>query len=79
MIRNYFVIALRTIGRNKLNSLINIAGLAIGLACVILIALFVRDERQFDRFLKNADRIYQVNIDALMGDKAACCQIRRPP
>ncbi len=42
-------------------------GLAIGLACVILITLYVRDERQFDRHFKNADRIYQVNMDAMMG------------
>jgi putative ABC transport system permease protein len=67
MFRNSVIIALRTILRNKTNSIVHIAGLAIGLASVILITLYVRDERQFDRFLKNADRIYQVNIDALMG------------
>jgi putative ABC transport system permease protein len=67
MFRNSVIIALRTILRNKTNSIVNIAGLAIGLACVILITLYVRDERQYDRFFKNADRIYQVDMDVLMG------------
>jgi putative ABC transport system permease protein len=67
MFRNNLIIALRTILRNKTNSIVNITGLAIGLASVILIMLYVRDESQFDRFFKNADRIYQVNIDAMMG------------
>jgi putative ABC transport system permease protein len=67
MFRNNIIIALRTILRNKTNSVVNIAGLAIGLACVILIALYVRDERGYDRFFKNAGRIYQVDMDALMG------------
>jgi putative ABC transport system permease protein len=67
MFRSSITIALRTIFRNKTNSIVNIAGLAIGLTCVILIALYVTDERRFDRFFRNADRIYQVNIDAMMG------------
>src|SRR5580698_3122462 len=67
MLRNYFVIAWRNILRNKTNSIINIAGLAIGIACVVLITLYVRDELKFDRFFKNADRIYQVDLDAMMG------------
>src|ERR1700685_3822061 len=67
MFRNSVIIALRTIMRNKTNSIVNIAGLAIGLASVILISLYVRDEHQFDRFFKNADRIYQVNMDVMMG------------
>ncbi|HEY4965456.1 MAG TPA: ABC transporter permease, partial [Puia sp.] len=67
MFRNNIIIAIRTILRNKTNSIVNIAGLAIGLACVILIALYVQDERGYDRFFKNANRIYQVDMDALMG------------
>ena len=67
MFRNNLVIAIRTILRNKTNSVVNIAGLAIGLACVILIALYIQDERKYDRFFKNADRIYQVDMDAMMG------------
>ena len=67
MFRNYIKIAWRNILRNKTNSIINIAGLAIGIACVVLITLYVRDELKFDRFFKNADRIYQVNLDGMMG------------
>ena len=51
MFRNYLVTALRNIARHKLYSFINIAGLAVGLACAIFIILFIRDEivlRQVD-------------------------------
>ncbi|MEO8173140.1 MAG: ABC transporter permease [Sediminibacterium sp.] len=70
MIRNYFKIAWRNMFRNKANSIINIAGLSIGIACVILITLFVQDEQKYDRAFTNADRIYQVNLDAVMGGQA---------
>lgn len=63
MIKNYFKIAWRTITRNKVTSIINIAGLAIGMACVILILFYVQDELRYDRFFKQATRIYQVNIN----------------
>ena len=62
MIRNYFLTAWRNIKRNRVNSIINIVGLAIGMACVILIMFYVQDEFKYDRFLKNADRIFQVNM-----------------
>jgi len=47
--------------RNKTFSIINIAGLAIGLCCFLLIALYVLDELSYDKFNENADRIYRVN------------------
>lgn len=62
MFRNYFKIAWRNFIRNKVNSFINIAGLAIGMVCVILILFYVQDELKYDRFFKQADRIYQVNL-----------------
>jgi len=61
MFRNYLVIALRNIARHKLYSFINIAGLAVGLACVIFITLFVRDELSFDKWLPNSDNLYRVD------------------
>ncbi len=79
MLRNYLIIAWRNILRHKTSSIINIAGLAIGLACVILISLYVQDEHRFDRFLKNADRIYQVNIDAIMAGEASYNSNTPPP
>lgn len=60
MLKNYIVVAIRNLLRHKVNSLINISGLAIGMACCILIFLFVQHETSFDKFHKNADRIYRV-------------------
>lgn len=63
MIKSYFLVALRTLMRNKLHASINIIGLAIGMACCILIALFVQFELGYDRQNKNADRIYRLAVD----------------
>jgi putative ABC transport system permease protein len=60
MLKNYFKIAARNLLTNKFYSLINIAGLAIGIACFLLILLFVEDELKYDRFHTKADRIYRV-------------------
>lgn len=60
MLKNYFKITLRNITRNKMYSGLNIIGLAIGLACCILILLYVHDELSYDRFHDNADSIYRV-------------------
>jgi putative ABC transport system permease protein len=59
--------AWRNILRNKASSIINIGGLSIGLACVIFILLYVQDELSYDKFLSNAERIYQVNLNGNMG------------
>ncbi len=61
MIRNYLKIAIRNLIRQKLYSLINITGLSIGIACFLLISLWVFDEFSYDRFHENKDRIYRVN------------------
>lgn len=79
MLKNYLLVAWRNIIRNKTSGIINIAGLAIGIACVILISLYVQDELHFDRFLKNADRIYQVNLDAVMSGEAGYNSNTPPP
>ncbi|MBS1529643.1 MAG: ABC transporter permease [Bacteroidetes bacterium] len=67
MIKNYFKVAWRNLTRNKVSSIINIGGLAIGLACVMLIGMYVKDEIGYDRFFKDAQRIYRVNIHEKMG------------
>jgi putative ABC transport system permease protein len=61
MLKNYFRTAWRNIQRNKVSSFINIAGLATGMSCVILIALYVKDELGYDKFFHDVDRIFQVN------------------
>ena len=58
MLKNYFKIAVRNILRNKLYSFINIAGLAVGIACCLAILTFVRDEFSYDKFNKHADETY---------------------
>jgi putative ABC transport system permease protein len=60
MIKNYLKIAGRNIIKNKLFSIINIMGLAIGLACSMLILLWVQDELSFDKFHTNHATIYRV-------------------
>lgn len=57
---NYLKIGLRKIKRQKIYSLINIAGLAVGLACCAVIILYVTNELSYDTFHKDADRIYRV-------------------
>jgi putative ABC transport system permease protein len=65
MLRNYFLVAIRNLWRNKVVSVINIAGLSIGLACCMLIFLYAKDEWSYDRFQANKDHIYR--ITAQMG------------
>ncbi len=55
MFKNYLKIALRNVKKHKGYSFINIAGLAIGIACCILILLWVRDELSFDNFHEKAE------------------------
>src|ERR1700759_3028057 len=62
MFKNYFKTAWRNMQRNKVNSLINIAGLSIGITCVIFIVMYVKDELSYDKFFTNADHIFQVNM-----------------
>src|SRR5882672_9217388 len=63
MLKSYLSVALRQLATNKVYSLINVAGLAIGLASVVLIALFVRHELGYDSFWAKADRIYRISRD----------------
>jgi len=60
MLKHYFKIALRNLGRQKILSFINGSGLSIGLACFSLFLLYAVNEFSFDRFHKNANNIYRV-------------------
>ena len=60
MLKNYLKTALRNLSRHKGYSLINISGFAIGIACCILIFLWVQDELSYDRFHKQTDNLYRV-------------------
>lgn len=74
MFKNYFKIAFRNLQRNKVYSFINIAGLSLGLACAMLIILYIKDEISYDRFQGNLNHIYRVvtegvNPDGSIGSK----------
>ncbi|MBL0183379.1 MAG: ABC transporter permease [Chitinophagaceae bacterium] len=72
MIKHYFKIALRNLGKQKGLSFINIFGLSVGLACFTLFLLYAVNEFSFDRFHKNAKNIYRVyyHRDAVHGEEA---------
>jgi putative ABC transport system permease protein len=60
MVRNYFKIAFRNLWRNKAFSVLNVLGLAIGIATCLVIWLFVQNELSYDRYNKKADRMVRV-------------------
>ena len=60
MWRNYWTVAVRALAKSKTYSVINIAGLAIGMAACILILLYVRYENSYDKWLPDADNTYQL-------------------
>lgn len=64
MLKNFILVTLRNLRRNTLYSVINISGLSIGIACSILILLWVQDETSFDKFIPKANKIHQVRVNA---------------
>jgi putative ABC transport system permease protein len=62
LLRHYSTTALRNVLKHKLYSFINIAGLSVGLACAIFIALFLRDELSYDRWIPNTANLYRVEL-----------------
>ncbi len=68
MLKNYFKIALRNLFRHKVSSFINLFGLTVGLACCLLISIYIIDELSYDRYHENADRIYRVTRNFLNRD-----------
>lgn len=63
MLTNYLIIAVRNLFKHKGHSFINITGLAIGMACAMIILLWVQDEMRYDRFHENAPNIYRVVVE----------------
>lgn len=60
MLRNYIKVAVRALLRNKLTSVINISGLALAMACSLLIYIFIQDELSYDQYHSNVENIYRV-------------------
>jgi len=65
MIRNYLTIALRNLRKNRIFSLINIFGLAIGLTCCLLIAAYISDETSYDSYPAQSANIYRVSLGVI--------------
>ena len=63
MLGSYLKIAYRGLLKRRVYSLINIFGLSLGIACCLLIVLFVRDELSFDQFHQHKDRIYRIAVE----------------
>ena len=68
MLRHYFLPFLRNLQRQKLFSFINLLGLTASITCTLLIFLYVRHEFSYDRFHKNAERIFRINQTFIWGD-----------
>jgi putative ABC transport system permease protein len=66
MFRNYLTVALRNIVRHKLYSFINIAGLAVGLACVIFVILFIRSELSYDKWIPDTQNLYRIEVAVIV-------------
>jgi len=79
MFKNYLHIALRNIKKHKGYSLINILGLAIGMACCILIFSYVLYELSYDKYHENASRIYRLKSDAKVGENHLHIPKSSPP
>ena len=63
MLKNYLKISLRNLWKHRAFSMINVSGLAVGMACCLLIVLFIQEEVQYDRHHENADAIYRVTLN----------------
>jgi putative ABC transport system permease protein len=79
MIKNYFKTAWRNMMRNKTSSFINVSGLSIGIACVLMIVIYIQNELSYDKFHKDADRIFQVTLKGSMGGQEFWAGNTPPP
>ncbi len=79
MFSNFFKVAIRVFIRYSSYSLTNIFGLAIGIAASIIIFLYVNSETSYDKFHKNADRIYRVGVKGLIAENTVNHAVTPPP
>ncbi|MFC2164693.1 ABC transporter permease, partial [Acidobacteriota bacterium] len=79
MLKNYIKIALRNIKRHKGYSFINIIGLAIGMACSILIVNYIHFKLSYDKYHENADQIYRISMDVEFGERPVKIAVSNHP
>src|SRR5258705_9733155 len=68
MLKNYFTLAIRNFWKQKIFSLINISGLAIGISAALIIYLLVQYDFSFDKFHKGSDRVYRIVSSTTLPD-----------
>lgn len=78
MWKNYFKIGFRNIWKQKTFSLINIFGLALGMACCFLTVLYVNHESNYDQFHPNVDRLYRLNYLVNFGEENTYSRVPPP-
>ncbi len=79
MLRNYFIVAIRNIRKQKFYSFINILGLTIGVAATLFIILYINDELSYDRFHANIDRMYRVGLNGRLAGQEVHVAATPPP
>ncbi len=79
MFINYLTVALRNLLRYKGYSAINVLGLAIGIACCVLIMLYVQDELSYDQHHEKNDRIYRLAESAVVAGRSIEAAVTPPP
>ena len=79
MLRNYLITAFRTLKNSKVSTIINVSGLAIGMACCLIIYIYVKNELSYDAFHSKADRIFRFyTIDEALGVTSNSVGITEP-
>ena len=68
MIRNYLITALRVLNKQKFFTAINVLGLAVGIACCMVMLLYVKNELSYDKYHANINQLYRIVIDLKFGD-----------
>lgn len=79
MFKNYFLIAFRNLLKFKLYSLINIIGLAVGIASCLIILLYIQDQFSYDKYGKNSDNIYRLVLDVKNSENTNKYSTTSPP
>ncbi|RFM25890.1 ABC transporter permease [Deminuibacter soli] len=79
MLRNYFKTAWRSLLHNKVFSIINLAGLTVGLVCFMLLAIWLRHEMSYDRFHEKSDRLYMAYNKATLDNQVNCWESSPSP
>lgn len=79
MIKNYLLIALRVVLKNRVFSLINVLGLSTGIACCMLIALYVQDEISFEKGFPEYENVFRINTTFVTEGKEETSPYASPP